>query len=487
MNKTFRAILILLSLSLVIVPVSYAAYLYSTTKGAIDLSFSKNSDKSNLREKAVDPSMDHISILFLGIDDSISRRENGQKVSEARTDAMILATFDRSNKQIRLVSIPRDTLAYIPSVKQYDKITHAHAEGGPESSMHAVENIFNVPVDYYARINMQAFVDIVDELGGIEFDVPFDINEPTKLDKGRIKVKKGKQLINGDEALALVRSRHVDTDLGRGKRQMQMIEAIVKKAKDTNSISKLDELVEIVGNNAKHNLTFENITSLASYYTSNDVAFKQMQLKGTDYMYNGVYYYNPVFEHIYKISKLLRKDLQLPEEKKSSLLDYKVIALKGDLIPLEKIDLEQIEKDFKQLMKDKKKKNKKNKKNNTKENKTNESNNGSSSKPIATEAPKTVESAPVTEQAPPVIEEPAPVPVITEAPVIPQQNNNQIINQAPATSEVNPNNSNNNSVTNTNIIRSDINANSNNQSGQAPQNVVRQPVNQNNTVPLNQQ
>lgn len=69
-----------------------------------------------------------------------------------------------------------------------------------------------------------------------------------------------------------------------------------------------------------------------------------MQLKGTDYMYNGVYYYNPVFEHIYKISKLLRKDLQLPEEKKSSLLDYKVIALKGNLIPLEKIDLEQIEK-----------------------------------------------------------------------------------------------------------------------------------------------
>ncbi|MCG7420210.1 LCP family protein [Macrococcus epidermidis] len=484
MNKTFRAILILLSLSLVIVPVSYAAYLYSTTKGAIDLSFSKNSDKSNLREKAVDPSMDHISVLFLGIDDSISRRENGQKVSEARTDAMILATFDRSNKQIRLVSIPRDTLAYIPSVKQYDKITHAHAEGGPESSMHAVENIFNVPVDYYARVNMQAFVDIVDELGGIEFNVPFDIDEPTKLDKGRIKVKKGKQLINGDEALALVRSRHVDTDLGRGKRQMQMIEAIVKKAKDTNSISKLDELVEIVGNNAKHNLTFENITSLASYYTSNDVEFKQMQLKGTDYMYNGVYYYNPVFEHIYKISKLLRKDLQLPEEKKSSLLDYKVIALKGNLIPLEKIDLEQIEKDFKQLMKDKKKKNKKN---NTIENKTNETNNESSSKSIETEAPKTVESAPVTEQAPPVIEEPAPAPVITEAPVIPQQNNNQIINQAPATSEVNPNNSNGNSVTNTNIIRSDINANSNNQSGQAPQNVVRQPVNQNNTVPQYQQ
>lgn len=480
MNKYFRTILILLSLSLVIVPASYAAYLYTTTKGAIDLSFSKNSDKSNLREKAVDPSMDHISILFLGIDDSISRRENGQKVSEARTDAIILATFDRSNKQIRLVSIPRDTLAYIPSVKQYDKITHAHAEGGPESSMHAVENIFNVPVDYYARVNMQAFVDIVDELGGIEFNVPFDIDEPTKLDKGRIKVKKGKQLINGDEALALVRSRHVDTDLGRGKRQMQMIEAIVKKAKDTNSISKLDELVEIIGNNAKHNLTFGNITSVASYYTSNDVAFKQMQLKGTDYMYNGVYYYNPVFEHIYKISKLLRKDLQLPEEKRSSLLDYKVIALKGNLIPLEKIDIEQIEKDFKQLMKDKKK-------NNTKENNANETNIEGSSKSIETEEPETVESAPVTEQEPPVMADPAPEPIITEAPAMPQQNNNQIINQAPAGPEVNQNTSNNNSFNDPNVVRNNITTNNNIQSSQTPQNVVRQPIIQNNEVPVNQQ
>ncbi|WP_414044595.1 LCP family protein [Macrococcus equi] len=414
MNRTLKIILILLSLSLAIIPVSYAAYLYSTTKGAIDLSFSKNNDKSSLRDKAVDPSMDHISILFLGIDDSISRRENGQKASQARTDAMILATFDRSNKQIRLVSIPRDTLAYIPSVKQYDKITHAHAEGGPESSMQAVENIFNVPVDYYARVNMQAFVDIVDELGGIEFNVPFDIDEPTKLDKGRIKVKKGKQLINGDEALALVRSRHVDTDLGRGKRQMQMIEAIVKKAKDTNSLSKLDDLVEIVGNNAKHNLTFDNITSLASYYTSNDVEFKQIQLKGTNYMYNGVYYYNPVFDHIYKITKLLRKDLQLPEVKKSSLLDYKVLALKGNLIPLEKMDIKEIEKAYKELIKDKKHK-KKGKKKATSEQKVNKTENTTVEQHnYSVETPqRSTETVQPTQPTQPIER-----PVQTEAPVI---------------------------------------------------------------------
>lgn len=346
MNRIFKIFLFLLSTSLAIVPVLYAAHLYSSSKVAIDSSYKKAYEKSQLRDKAIDPSVDNFSILFLGIDDSPARRDNGQKTSEARTDSMILATFNRDDKQVRLIGIPRDTLSYIPSVKMYDKITHAHAEGGPESSAHAVEQKFNVPVDYYVRVNMQAFVDVVDELGGIEFDVPFDIDEPTKNDHGRIKLEKGRRLLNGNEALALARSRRVDTDLGRGKRQMEMIIALAKKAKDSGSISKLDELVEIVGNNAKHNLTFNDISAMAQYYSSNDVKFKQRQLKGTDYMYNGVYYYNPVMEDVYDISKLLHKDLELKMTEEDELLDYQVRALYNDLIPLMEMDRDGIQDAF---------------------------------------------------------------------------------------------------------------------------------------------
>ncbi|UTH07642.1 LCP family protein [Macrococcoides canis] len=346
MNRIFKWMLILLSLSLIAVPVTYAAYLYQSTKSAIDTSYNKVYEKSQLRDKAINPSVDNFSILFLGIDDSPARRDNGQKTSQARTDSMILATFNRDDKQVRLIGIPRDTLSYIPSIKMYDKITHAHAEGGPESSAHAVEQKFNVPVDYYVRVNMQAFVDVVDELGGIEFDVPFDIDEPTKNDHGRIKIKKGRRLLNGNEALALARSRSVDTDLGRGKRQMEMIIALAKKAKDSDSISKLDELVEIVGNNAKHNLTFDNISAMAQYYSSNDVKFKQRQLKGTDYMYDGVYYYNPVMEDVYEISKLLHKDLELKMIEEDELLDYQVRALYNDLIPLMEVDRDEIQDAF---------------------------------------------------------------------------------------------------------------------------------------------
>ncbi|RIN78546.1 LCP family protein [Mammaliicoccus sciuri] len=333
--KRFAKIgLLLMSIVLMILPVVFGLMLYLETKGAINDSFldSKKS-KSSLRDKPVDPSLDHVSVLFLGVDDSTSRREGGQKANQSRTDAMIYTTFNRDKKQIRMVSIPRDTLSYIPAVKYYDKITHAHAIDGPEGSMESVESTLNVPVDYYARINMEAFVEVVDELGGIEYNVPFDLNEPNTEDKGRIKVKKGKRNLSGDEALAVVRSRKQDSDLERGKRQMEMIKAIIKKAQETNSINKLDDLVKIVGKNAKHNFSFEDIQNLATTYSSSKVKIKTEQVTGTDANFNGVYFFNPDLDNLLELSNKLRKDLNLPKTKKTELMNYLMIQAYGDLTP----------------------------------------------------------------------------------------------------------------------------------------------------------
>lgn len=93
-----------------------------------------------------------------------------------------------------MLSIPRDTISYIPKVGYYDKITHAHAYGGPIAAMDSVEATMNVPVDYYVRVNMKAFVEAVNELGGIYYDVPYDLNEPNTDDTGKIKIKKGTKI-----------------------------------------------------------------------------------------------------------------------------------------------------------------------------------------------------------------------------------------------------------------------------------------------------
>ncbi|EGQ3667954.1 LCP family protein [Staphylococcus pseudintermedius] len=336
MNKGLKFLLYLLALMLIIVPTIFAFTLFNSSKNAFDDSFSQSDQRqSQLRDSKVNAAKQPISILFLGIDDSSTRRQNGQSAENARTDAMILSTMNPDKHQIRLVSIPRDTLSYIPEVGYYDKITHAHAYGGPEASMRTVEANLNVPVDYYVRINMEAFAKTVDELGGIEYDVPYDLNEPNTMDKGRIKLKKGQQQLNGDEVLAVTRTRKQDSDLKRGQRQMEVLKILFKKAQDTKSLHKLDDIIEIVGKNSKHNLSYSEIKALATNYLANDVDIQSQQLKGENELLNGIYYINPDVDNLIETSNTLRKDLGLaPFKDRNQFLVERVKAYYGEIPPL---------------------------------------------------------------------------------------------------------------------------------------------------------
>ncbi|MGI2273024.1 LCP family protein [Staphylococcus cohnii] len=341
MNKFLKYFLIFLSLILVVVPVIFAVLLLKSSQGAFEhsLNTSDTSRESSVRESKVNPSKDPISILFLGIDDNSGREKNGQSAEQSRTDAMILSTFNADKEQIRMLSIPRDTISYISEVGYYDKITHAHAYNGPTASMDSVEATLNVPVDYYVRINMEAFVDAVDELGGIEYDVPYNISEPNTNDTGKIKVKKGHQKLNGDEALAVARTRHQDSDLKRGQRQMDLIKKLFIKAQKADSFSKLDDVIEIVGKNAKHNLSYKEVKALATSYLKDDVEIKSKQLEGQDDYLNGVYYYNPNIKNIKDTANLLRSDLNLPKIKDTDdFLNKRVIDFYGTLVPQTEID-----------------------------------------------------------------------------------------------------------------------------------------------------
>ncbi|MFK4054362.1 LCP family protein [Staphylococcus warneri] len=341
MNKFFKFFLILLTFALIAIPVVFANNLFKSSEKAFESSQDKsNADRqSNLRSSKIDPEKDPISILFLGIDDNEGREKNGQSLEHSRSDAMILSTFNQEKHQIRMLSIPRDTISYIPKVGYYDKITHAHAYGGPIAAMDSVEATMNVPVDYYARVNMKAFVQAVDELGGIYYDVPYNLNEPNSDDTGRIKIKKGYQKLNGDEALAVARTRHHDSDLKRGQRQMDLIKILFQKAQTLDSFDKLDEVISIVGKNAKHNLTKSEIKSLAKMYLSDSVEMKKSQLEGKDDMLDNIYYYNPSIKSIQKYSNILRSDLGSSKiTDKDDFLNQRVIDHYGSLVPLTKLD-----------------------------------------------------------------------------------------------------------------------------------------------------
>lgn len=338
MKKFLITIFVILAVALIGVGIYIFNLFNAFEQGVSDSYESTDRDRSELRDDDFDASIDSFTVLILGIDESESRSESDQfEDGDFRTDTMILATFNQDEEEVKLVSIPRDTLTYFPEENYFDKATHAHRINGPESSMNAVESLLNVPVDYYARINMNALMDVVDTLGGVEFDVPFDMEEPDSEDDGTTVVEEGEQELDGEEALAVVRSRKVDTDLGRGNRQLEMVEAIMEKAKSTGALTQIDDLIDVIAGNSRHNLESETVRDLASYYAFNTVEFNNVQLRGTDYWNpsNGAYFYEADPEHLFAISTTLRETLGMDEPEPYDLIN---IRLDDVFLPYEYLD-----------------------------------------------------------------------------------------------------------------------------------------------------
>ncbi|MED2970932.1 LCP family protein [Fictibacillus sp. B-59209] len=286
---------------------SYLTYKLANASSKAQETLSRG-DKSELRMNEVDPGKDNFSVLIAGIDDSKHRK--GEKGFEGnRTDALILATFNRDQKSVKMVSIPRDSYVTIPGRINKDKITHAHAFGGMDLTVDTVEHLFNIPVDYYVRVNFDAFLQIVDTLGGVDVDVQKKIVEQDSKDRPRaITIEPGQQRLNAEEALAYARTRHADSDIMRGDRQKQIVEAILKESTQIKSIPKYGKLIENVGDNMSTNFTFGNMLALLKYAKSvGDV--ESLKLEGTDARINNIYYYSLNEQSVQNVSAQLKEHL----------------------------------------------------------------------------------------------------------------------------------------------------------------------------------
>ncbi|MFD0771387.1 LCP family protein [Bacillus sp. CGMCC 1.60114] len=315
-KRSFLWFLTIPFLLLIVGGISYSSFIYSKAKAVASNSYAEI-NKSSKRDKEVAPLKDNISILIMGVDESEQRESQYGKA--VRTDALLLATINKDDKSVKLVSIPRDSRVYIPSRKKLDKITHAHVFGGVESTRDTVERFLNVPVDYYVKFNFESFIKIVDSLGGIDIDVPVTFTEQDSKDQaGAIHLEKDYQHLNGEQALALARTRKIDSDAMRGQRQQLVIEAIAKKALSVKSITKLSSLLDAVDKNLKTNLTFDDMLAIAKNMAGTDLNIEKMQVQGTDKRINGIYYYQPNEQNVTEISKQLNDHLGVTEKAASN-------------------------------------------------------------------------------------------------------------------------------------------------------------------------
>ena len=248
------------------------------------------------------------TMLLIGIDSSTDGVTAGYNA-----DVLLLATFNPSTLRATMTSIPRDMyLKTACSGNTYRRINTTTWGSSSTCAVQTIENLFDVDIDYYAKINFKGIVKLVDSLGGIDVDVPYSFceqNSSRKWGSNTVFVKEGFQHLNGEQALALSRNRHYPNDgsqagksMGkycanlkdgnrndytRGKNQMKVILGIANAGTKLNDPNTAIEILETISSNFQTNVTTKEILSLYDLAKSlvisdntNLINIQRMQLKG---------------------------------------------------------------------------------------------------------------------------------------------------------------------------------------------------------------
>ncbi|SDN10475.1 transcriptional attenuator, LytR family [Fictibacillus solisalsi] len=256
---------------------------------------------SDKRKNALTPDKgDPLSILILGVDERQGDR--------GRSDTLILVTVNPKTNKMVMTSIPRDTRTEIVGKGTEDKINHAYAFGGEKMAIKTVENFLDVPVDYYVKVNMESFQGLVDALGGVTVD-----NERLAFKYDGYTFPKGELKLSGKEALAYTRMRKEDPqgDFGRNARQRQVISAIINEGAQVSSVTKMGDILDVIGSNVKTNLTFDEMKDIQSKYKGARNNVDNVEIKGNGQMINGIYYLIIPDEERTRIQTMLKEQLEI--------------------------------------------------------------------------------------------------------------------------------------------------------------------------------
>ena len=229
------------------------------------------------------------NILLVGTDGEYVEKGN-------RSDGMMVVTIDSKNKDIRISSIARDTYVDIPGYST-EKLTHAYAYEGIDLLKEVFKVNFNLDIDKYIAVNFVSFMDIMDELGGVEVNVEGkDIKEINKYidacygyyknkdekDKEYI-TKSGVQRLNGYQALAFSRIRYTDSAFARDNRHREVAESVYKEFAQ-KGVETYKKCAEIILNNTKTNISPIEMMNLAyTVLKINDKDIEQFQFPLEEY------------------------------------------------------------------------------------------------------------------------------------------------------------------------------------------------------------
>ena len=195
------------------------------------------------------------TILLSGLDD-----DNGG------SDTNILMRFDAIHKQISLVSLPRDTL--LNHSWRSNKLNYAYASGGTELLRSEIANLLGIPVDFHVTVDLKGFISLVDQIGGVDFEIPVNMDYDDPYQDLHIHYAKGLRHLNGQQAMEVVRWRknndgtgYATADIGRIGTQQAFLTAV---AKQLLSVKNVPAMAEVFLKYVKTDLKLGNLVWLGN-------------------------------------------------------------------------------------------------------------------------------------------------------------------------------------------------------------------------------
>lgn len=239
-------------------------------------------------EEAVEGYSDQVRVIYqYGIETEIETEETniekafniyisgidvaGSISTNSRSDVNIIMTVNPATKKILLTTTPRDYYVQIPGVsgEARDKLTHAGIYG-VDRSMATLENIYDIDISYFARVNFTSLITIVDALGGVNVESEYE------FEAGGYSFKKGMNHLNGEQALAFARERYSfkDGDNQRGKNQEAILKAILERIMFPDILFQANEILDNVADCVETNMTRDEMVKFINMQLSERAAWE---------------------------------------------------------------------------------------------------------------------------------------------------------------------------------------------------------------------
>ncbi|MCO4473223.1 capsular polysaccharide biosynthesis transcriptional regulator, LytR family [Streptococcus infantarius subsp. infantarius] len=214
--------------------------------------------KTSIKDEAKAHDSNVFNIYISGID------TYGSISTVSRSDVNLILTVNMNTHKILMTETPRDAYVKIPDggADQYDKLTHAGIYG-VETSEKTLENLYGITIDYYARLNFDSFLKLIDALGGVTV---YNSQEFTALMNKKVYPVGNIELSSGEDALAFVRERYSleHGDYDRGNNQMKVIQAILNKLTSLNSVSNYSTIISNVQDSIQTDMKLDTMMKLVN-------------------------------------------------------------------------------------------------------------------------------------------------------------------------------------------------------------------------------